>query len=243
MTILDKLRHCRYGVVVLLCGFAYGCSTPKYTTVREHPEFQESKAQFKSLAVFPPDVAFQHLVFNGDHQSVPEREEAIAHELAALLPGLLAARGYEVKEFAFEEQAESDSDFAFEMSQLRDAYGRVSIELYDRALVKESESRSFDKSVGTVVNQFCARAQADGLIVTRYYGFDKSKGMRAKEIAAGIAFAALTGSYPMYPARGSAVEVAMLDCVSGDVLWTNAKSNQADNTDVLDWALADLPKI
>ena len=92
MTILDELRHCRFGVVVLLCGFAYGCSTPKYTTVREHPEFQESRAQFKSLAVFPPDVAFQHLVFDGDHQSVPEREEAIAHELAALLPGLLAAR-------------------------------------------------------------------------------------------------------------------------------------------------------
>ncbi|MBL4623435.1 MAG: hypothetical protein JKY89_13665 [Immundisolibacteraceae bacterium] len=193
------------------------------------------------MVLFPPDVTFEHMVFNGDNQRMAGKEKSLADSLVNMTPKALADRGYQISPFTFEQAAQEDSEFAFEMEQLRDAYGRASIELYDKAMVKVTESRNFKKSVGTVVNQFCERAEANAMLVTRFYGFDKSGGVMAKEIISAALFAALTGSYPMYPAKGSAVEVALLNCTTGDVLWSNAKANGTVSADVLKLALDELP--
>lgn len=232
----------RSGSIILLLIALSGCASTPYTSVRQHPEFQATRTSFEKVVLFPPDVTFEHMVFNGDNQRVADTEKLLAERLVNMTPKALVDRGYEVSPFTFEQPAQEGSDFAFEMEQLRDAYGRASIDLYDQALIKVTESRNFRKSVGTVVNQFCELADADAMLVTRFYGFDKSGGVMAKEIIAAALFGALTGSVPMYPPKGSAVEVALLNCTSGDVLWSNVKSDGTGTAAVLKLALDELPK-
>jgi hypothetical protein len=76
-----------------------------------------------------------------------------------------------------------------------------------------------------------------------YYGFEKSAGMVAKDIAAGVLLALVTGTAPISASQGSQVEVALIDGDTGAVLWVNTRAAPVLSADVTSATMNDLPGI
>lgn len=85
------------------------------------------------------------------------------------------------------------------------------------------------------------KSGADALFIIEYGGFRKTGGKIAQETTANVLLALLTGSYAIPVPEGSAVEVALIDMVSGDVLWTNILSHTALDAKGFDVAMDVLP--
>ena len=120
---------------------------------------------------------------------------------------------------------ESDPDFAFEVNQVMEAFNEARKELYDGKSVTVENKNKFNTSIGPVVNTIASRAQADAVLLLHYYGFEKSGGMVAKDIAASVLLALLSGGTTVVQSTsGSQIEIAFIDGDTGAVLWVNTKA-------------------
>jgi hypothetical protein len=109
--------------------------------------------------------------------------------------------------------------------------------------VLEQQSKTFKVGVGPIANLFAVAGGADALVLTRYFGFDKSGGQRAKEVVANVLPAVLTHVAASSPGAGGRVEVGLVDGMSGDVLWTNKFAAPEPAGTILQRALEALPSV
>ena len=203
-------------VLLLVLG---GCA--ELTTVREHPEFASQTRKIARVAILPPEVEYTRLVFTGDNERDPKQERSIAATLVAVSAPGFRERGYTVSETDIRKQIAEDPDLAYELEQLRNAYNTAAQELYDGKSVSVEDSAKFKVTLGPMVNLLADRADADGLVLMRYSGFSKSDGLMNKERLGNALLAGLTGVY-YEPARtGGALEIALIDGTTGEVLWCN----------------------
>lgn len=231
------------GAIVLLALLLLG-GCAELTTVREHPEFASQTRKVARVAILPPEVEFTRLAFTGDNERDAKQEASIASTLAAVAAPGFRERGFTVSEADLGKAIADDQDLAYELEQLRNIYNKAADELYDGKAVSVEESRKFKVTLGPSVNVLADRAEADGLVLIRYSGFSKSDGLMTKERVGNVLLAALTGVY-YEPARsGGAVQVALIDGTTGEVLWCNvAGGATVGSAMILSEALKPLRKI
>jgi len=234
-------KFARY-VLLFVIGVALtGCVT--YTSIRKHPDFANNSRVINTVAMLPPVVEYVHLVFDGDNERMASKEASIASTLQEAIPSSFKSYGYKISKTNLNEKITNDPDLGYELEQIRKAYVTASSELYGKGMVDEKESAGFKVAIGPIVNQFADIADADGLIMVRYYGFTKSDGLMTKEVVGNVLLAGLTGTYYQPARNGSAIEVALIDGNNGDVLWSNVKSVAYDGSyAIVSSALTPLPR-
>jgi len=202
-------KFIRY-VLLFVIGVALtGCGT--YTSIRKHPDFANKSRVINTVAVLPPVVEYVHLVFDGDNERMASKEASIASTLQEAIPSSFKAYGYKISKTNLNEKITNDPDLGYELEQIRKAYVTASSELYGKGMVDEKESAGFKVAIGPIVNQFADLADADALVMVRYYGFTKSDGLMTKQVIGNVLFAGLTGTYYQPARRGGAIEVALID--------------------------------
>lgn len=238
---MNKFVNGQFSVAaVVLCALVLG-GCAKLTSVRQHPDFAAHERKITKVAILPPDAEFVYRVFDGDDRRLPEKEKQVVESLSSDMPEFFKERGYEVVAVDWARHSSENPDFAYELQQLRMAFTSASEELYKKAMVSEEEHDDFSVTIGPVVNQFADMAGADALVVVRYAGFEKSQGLVAKEVVGNALLAALSGVYYQPVKIAGAVEVAVLDGNTGDVLWCNAQAGVDTAYGIARMAMLPLP--
>lgn len=205
--------------LAIVVSLVSGCAT--MTPIRQHPDFANAARKVQTVAILPPDVEYVRIVFNGDNERLTEKEGAIVEELYRGFEASFKNKQYTIRPSLASTQEENVS---FELQQLRTAYNEAAKQLFEKS-ANEDESKKYRVSLGPVVNPIASLMDAEALLYVRYYGFEKSGGQQAKDIVAGALLAVLTGAVAVRPAEGAALEVALIDGATGDVLWANRGSN------------------
>ncbi len=214
----------RIGSTVLALSLLVGCAT---TTERVHPDFARRERATERLLVLPMDVKIMQVGFTGDNARIPAREAAVTADLARLVPALLTQRGHSTQLLDLDAVTDAP-DLRFVTEQVRTAYESVSKQLYEQINLPEDKRASIRASLGPVVNRLADYADADALVLVRGNGFEKTRGMIAKDVVAATLLATLTGQALVQPTSGLVTEVALVDGTTGDVLWTNIGFANAD---------------
>lgn len=212
------------------------------TSVRQHPDFASAKRTPKTIAVLPPDVEYVQITFDGEDQRDSAKEADIAAKLSSEIKGTIEERGYKPAMGLLERLNGSDKELSFQYEQFKTAYAQASKDLYAKGAVPEDESTKFKVSVGPIANTFSAASAADALVYVRFWGFDKSGGQTAKEMAGAVLLAALTGVMRVPASTGGRIELAVIDGTSGEVLWSNTFGAPNQNySGILKGVIAKLP--
>jgi len=211
------LQH-RLWIGLFLVLFGAGCAQ---TPVRMDPDFASAKQTVKKVVVLTPDVLYQLIVLTGENERQPEKEKSARADLEKKLPKLLEARGYEVRRFDLEVAKTKLKDADFTVEQVKSAYRAASSQLYERAMVSEEDSQQFRVSIGPVGGALAEALDADAFLFTRFDGFERSSGLIAKDIAAGVLVGVLTGVAHVPAPNGGSMEMALVNAVNGNVLWAN----------------------
>lgn len=207
--------------LLIVVSVVSGCAM---TPIRQHPDFASAARKVETIAVLPPDVEFVRIVFNGDNERVTEKERTIADELHQNLETALKSKQYTVRPWLDTKQQEANPNANFDLQQVRTAYTEAAKQLYDKN-ANEEESKTYRVSLGPLVNPVASLVNAEALLYVRYYGFEKSGGQQTKDILAGALLGVLTGVIAVPKTEGSAMEVALIDGATGDVLWANRGGN------------------
>ena len=226
---------------ILSIAIITGCAN--YTSVREHSEFSSAAKDIESVIVVPPQVHVELKVFTGENESLIDKERYIKRNLVDIAQNKLRNEGLKVIDFSFEDAIKEDEEFAFAITQCRNALDEAKKDLYSGGAVTIENKRNFQASLGPVVNFIAEHTGADSVLMMDYYGFEKSNGMVAKDMAAGILLAVLLGSTNAQIAapEGSALDIALVETRSGNVLWANRKSGQSLDASLANHALQELP--
>jgi hypothetical protein len=229
-----------FSVALLASAMLAGCGA--MTTVRSHPDFADSKRIVRTVAVLPSDVESVKLNFTGENEHDLEAEESLRTELDGAVEQTLQNFGYQPRRTLLDTLGKQDKQLSFEFEQFKESYGRASQELYQKARIPESEAKNFKAGVGPAVIVLALAAEADALFFVRYRAYTKSGGMVAKDIIAASLLAAVTGVVAVPAKDSSAVEVALIDGVTGDILWSNIARQPRAGTAVLGVAFIGLPR-
>ena len=226
-------------IVLFMLVFLNACS---YTNVREHPTLEEQLLDVDSVLVVTPAVTIEQINFAADNERLPELEASIQQELIALANSELSSRGFEIVEFDLDEAIADDEDLAYAVTQARDGFDEAKKTLYEDGPLTEDEKRKFKVSVGTAVNLVSQKSGADAVLLMHYVGYRKSAGNVAKDVAVGVLSGLLLGVVPTSNNSSSYVEIAFIDGVTGDVLWSNVLSSASLNLTAATVALESFPE-
>lgn len=199
-----------------------GCAT---TTTRTHPTLDEQLEHVNSVVIAPPRVEIEYVTLTGENERLTEQEEVIRQQLISIARNALVMHGYEVVEFDFEGAMENDEEFAYTVTQIREGFDKAKEDLQLGKQVSEEEARKLQVCLGEAANVVAAESGADAILLVRYAGFDKSDGYVAKDVGTSVLVAVLSmGSVLMTsPASGAITEVALIDGITGDLLWADVK--------------------
>lgn len=211
-----------------------------YTTVREHKDLSEISPSIHSVVILPPDIKIQKINFTGENEALTEKENQISLQLTSALAQQLRDKHLTVTDFKFAEETTANPDFAYSVTQCKKAFTETQKNLYAKAVDVKNKNK-FSESIGGLGNNIAEITGADAFVVIQYDGFEKSGGMIAKDIAAGVLLGVLTGTVTTSPPTGSAVTVGIIAANSGEVLWTNRAAAPALDASPLSLALKELP--
>ncbi|TCI01504.1 hypothetical protein EZV61_17450 [Corallincola luteus] len=230
-------KHCLVALLTLL--FAAGCAQQQ-TSVRTHPDFANNRVNIERIAVVPPIVEFHTVEFSGEGVRNLEQEARFEKLLIERAVLALQNRGYTPVVVDREEVSHELANFNVDLGKLRQQYQQASERLYKQHHVSFEESVSFQESVGEAASIVASYADADAVLLMRYSGFEKTGGALAKDVAVSVLVGLLTGYVPVQEAEGEFIEVAVLDGVTGNVLWVNAASKAQANNSALSEAFTAL---
>ena len=212
---LNKKVLASMGLIGLL--FCVGCAT----TIKYHPAYLEKKETIKKIAIMPPEATVYLITATEGnkvlHDVSLKVEEALLSEIENLV---------KVKKVVYQnvrltkEDLEKEPDLKFELTKVQEKFTQINQEILNKARKKE-----INYSIGSDINQFADRADADVLIFIRGTGFKKSAGQVTKDIFKAIAITVATagvvqpsGHYTYY---AQDLQIAVVDGDTGDILWYN----------------------
>ena len=216
--IISKLKT--HWSLLFILAFITACAT---TTVREHPTLESQLLDVDSVLIVTPAVTIEQINFSADNERLIELENTIKNDLISLATRELTARGFEIVDYDLEKAISEDENLAYAVNQAEEGFSEAKETLYEEQL-SEEEKRKFQVSVGTAVNIVSEKSGADAVLLMHYIGYKKSAGHVAKDVAVGVLSGLLLGVVPTSGNSSSYVEVAFIDGVTGDVLWTNVFS-------------------
>ena len=216
-----------------------GCVT---TTTRTHPTLEEQLHHVNSVVIIPPRVEIEYRTLTGENERLTEKEDTIRAQLIQIAERELRVHGYDIIEFDFESALENDEEFAYTVTQIREGFEKAKEDLQLGKQVSPEQAKKLKISVGEAVNVVATESGADAILLMRYAGFDKSDGHVAKDIGTTLLVGILTGGGVLMtsPTSGAVTEVALIDGVTGDVLWADIKGGVL-NAAVADYTMDTLP--
>jgi len=234
------MKYLQIAASMAIMFFFTGCATT-YTT-RLHPTLEEQLKHIDSVVVTPPRVEIEYVTLTGENERLPEQEDIVRAQLVQMAQDRLTSRGYEVMEFDFDSAMESNDEFAYTITQIREGFEKAKEELQlGKGLTMEKASE-LKISIGEAVNIVAEETGADAILIMRFAGFDKSKGYVAKDVGTSLLVGILTmGSIiPISTTDGAITEVALVDGATGDVLWADIMSGKLGPS-IAQTALSTLP--
>lgn len=226
------------GAAVAALTLTSGCAT--YTAERAHPDFANRNVDIERVAVVPPIVEFNSMEFSGEEVPLPEKAEEMRQILVNYAVEELTNRGYTpvvVDRALMNEELEA---YNVDLGKLREQYDAIRETLYDGKAVKIEDVATFEESVGEAAAIVASYSDADAVLLMRYYAYEKTEGAIAKDVAVAVLTTALLGSAAIQATSAESVEVAVLDGLSGNVLWTNLASLPSTEATALKNALSTL---
>lgn len=223
--------------VLFVAVLVSACAT---TSVREHPTLEAQLLDVDSVLIVTPAVTIEKVNISADNERLTELESSIQKELISLAVTELSARGFEIVEFDLEAAITEDENLAYAVTQAEEGFDEAKKTLYEESLTEE-EKRKFQVSVGTAVNIISEKSGADAVLLMHYIGYKKSAGHVAKDVAVGVLSGLLLGVVPVSSNESSYVEIAFIDGVTGDVLWTNIFSAASLNLAAANKAMEAFP--
>ena len=202
---------------------AAGCATT--TTTRTHPTLEEQLHHINSVVIAPPRVEIEYVTLTGENERKTEQEESIRAQLVAIAEGALTAHGYEIVEFDFDGAMENDEEFAYTVTQIREGFDNAKEDLKFGKPIAEEKAKNLKISLGEAASIVAAESGADAILLIRYSGFDKSDGYVAKDVGTSVLVAVLSMGIVLMtsPTSGAITEVALIDGITGDLLWADVK--------------------
>lgn len=229
-------------VSTLLCTLLIvaGCATT--TTTRTHPTLEEQLHHVNSVVIAPPRVEIEYVTLTGENERLTDQEDTIRGQLINIAEAHLISHGYEIVEFDFEKALEEDPEFAYTVTQIREGFDKAKEDLQFGKQISEEQARKLRICLGEAANIVATKTGADAILLMRYAGFDKSDGHVAKDIGTTLLVGILTmGQVVMAsPASGAVTEVALIDGITGDILWADVKGGFL-NASVAENAMGTLP--
>lgn len=211
-------RNLAHVVAIAIVLLLTGCAQ---TTIRQHPSFADATRKVERIAILPPQVTHTLVQFDGKGPRNPAKEAAIGKEIVRSLKAALEQRGYTVTTELVDAVNGGDQALSFEFEQLKTAYQQGTKELYATPAVAEADANKFKVSLGATGNTFALMSGADALMLVHFDGIEKSSGQVAKEVVASALLSVFTGVVMIPAAEAGSAELALIDGVTGDVLWSN----------------------
>lgn len=234
---MHKLKKSLILLVISLSVLSSACA---YTPLREHPTLENQLGKINRIVVAPPEVTVERITFIGSNERLPELEQTIKAQLNTLAQEKIKQHNFEFVEFDFASSQKSNPTLAFSLEQVKESYSEARETLYAKQLSKK-DIRSVEASVGSVINSIAETTKSDAVLMLSYAGVRKSSGKMAQEYISSILLGLLTG-VAYAPARDAAVvEAALLDAISGDVLWVNSSQGLALDNKVFNKAMKSFP--
>ncbi len=200
-----------------------GCAA--HTSVRHHEDYQKAANDIESVVILPADVEITQINFNGDDELLEEKSNSVRQRIHSLASNKLKQENLKVIDFDFDTHISEDEDFAFAITQTKEAWQQAKADMYKYGLVSEEKKAEFQTNLGSVLNIIAEKTGADSALLIHYNGFEKSAGSVSKDIAVSILIGVLTAgaAVPVQATEGSQVEVALIDTSSGKIIWANRK--------------------
>ena len=219
-------------LLLLLVILTTACSV---TTSRQHPDLDNALTKVETVAILPPRVEVHFVTLTGENERMTEKEAVIREEIISKAQAALDSRGFEVVEYDFDTHIQSDPDFAYSVTQVRSEFDRLKAELQHGRGLSPEEANQFKVSIGEMVNEVSAISGADAILIVSHEGWEKSGGQISKDIGKSLMIGVLTlgAVVPVYATSSSVLEAALIDGVTGDVLWTDVKIQPESQMDTV----------
>ncbi|MFT5277563.1 MAG: hypothetical protein ACI8SK_001503 [Shewanella sp.] len=219
-----------------------GCAQ---TTVRHHQDFQEVAKNIESVVIIPADVDIELIVFDGDNEKLVDKEKTIQAEIHALAKVKLEAENLKVIDFDFKKEAENDEEFAYALTQAREAWDISKEDMYKKGVVGEKDKANFQTNLGSVLNIIAEKTGAESVLFMHFSSFEKSKGVIAKDVTSSILIGVLTlgAVIPIQATEGSFIDIALVETTAGKIIWANRKVGASSDSSAAQFALKELPDL
>ena len=214
------LRTCLLAVVLVV---QLGCTVWPGNTgvqIRTPVAHQMSAGSIGRVLVLEPQIDYTLRSFSYDPLALPAESARIRDQLQANLSDSLQSRGLDVVAIT-DTAGQSDTRFL----------SRRLLGNYQRLMGLRNFSDDPLPSLGPGVNRLTSPAKSDYLLLSRYSGTQKSRGQQGKEVITASMRALIslgTQQYRVTPARYGELEVALVDGVSGQVLWSGLTTGQPE---------------
>lgn len=228
----------RLTVVVLLLGIT-ACTS---VTTRKHPDIETSMADIQRVVVVPPVVEVELMTMTGENERLTDVETAIKLNLKSYARQAIRERGLEFVDYCMRDAIEADEDFAYAITRLGESFTQAKEDLMMGVPLAEEKAYSLEASVCDSAGFISDTTNADAILLIRYGGYKKSDGSRARDVGLSVLLAVATmGSAVAVPQfSGAYVEAALIDGISGDVLWADYRGGPL-NASILPLAMQSLP--
>ena len=232
MKYFRKIRVFYFVYIFIAIGLLAGCaSTGEYNRDLKLKASERIRT-IKQVTVLPVNSTVVLQQFAGDPKTLPEKEISARNIISHTIRNFIEERGFAVADLGGD-QDDIVSEMRFEMQKINDLYQKIGKE-------KPEDDQQL-RSIGPVVNGISSMTGSDALIVSTYQGVVKTGGEIAKEIVASTLLAVLTG-VAIIPAKQSGVlEIALIDGVTGDILWSKSSGGMQDPGKLASTVLEDLP--
>ena len=212
--------------------------------VTQEPDSQDagySPAVIDTIAILPPDVSIVYMVFNGDNTRLTQQEQRITQLLVENITQRLHQRGYYVRDLRQSRAWKRDPELRFQFQALKQSFHLAVKDLQDTTQIVYDNAPLPPLGVGPLANRFAQASRANALLLVRYSGFQKSEALVAKQVVSNTLLGAVTGSVAVPQRLGGELQLALLDAVSGEILWTDSADGEKSALELAQKLLAQLP--
>src|SRR5205823_8369371 len=154
---------------------------------------------------------------------LPDDEANLRGRLPGVVAKALEAHGFRVQSpYVLQAKLTQSPELRLLTTQVNDSLLQAANEAYaSGTAMRSSRAESYQRSLGPAAARLADNASADALVFADIRGFRKSGGEIAWNMASSLMQGMLSlGSYvPVYPSKGAALLITLVDGPSGDVLW------------------------
>ncbi|MCC8416788.1 MAG: hypothetical protein LF885_05665 [Rickettsia endosymbiont of Culicoides impunctatus] len=213
--------------IILLLISTSACT--KTTFIRSAPDYSQSLVKSKIALLLPSKVEINQVDAFNKKTRVYEYEDRLEENIIDVFITKMQDKGYNIKLFSRTEIG--TNKLSKDVVDVKDNFDEILGILYAGGAWKEDVAYSIDQKIPSAI-ELGKRTGADLLVVMNFYGESKTSGAVTKDFCTEILKGVLTGRIDSSdPSEFSIVRLAILDSLTGRVLWTHSVSLSKDMID------------